>query len=133
VNLWQMHGLTNPAGWKRAMGPGGTLEAFVEARAQGLVRFLGVTGHGLGAPVMHNTYFYEPLEGQGAIDRAVHWVLGHPDAFLLTAGDKQVLPRILDAAGRFEGQPSGAAWHARCWRGASGCSGRWAWGKRRWA
>jgi aryl-alcohol dehydrogenase-like predicted oxidoreductase len=53
VDLWQMHGLTGPAGWERAMGPGGTLEAFVEARDQGLVRFLGVTGHGVKAPAMH--------------------------------------------------------------------------------
>jgi aryl-alcohol dehydrogenase-like predicted oxidoreductase len=53
VDLWQMHSLTSPAGWERAMGPGGTLEAFVEARDKGLVRFLGVTGHGLKAPAMH--------------------------------------------------------------------------------
>jgi len=32
VDLWQMHSLTNPEGWKRAMGPGGALEAFMEAR-----------------------------------------------------------------------------------------------------
>ena len=35
------------------MGPGGALEAAVEAREQGLVRFIGVTGHGLAAPAMH--------------------------------------------------------------------------------
>ncbi len=170
VDLWQMHGLTGPKGWERAMGPGGTLEAFVEARDQGLVRFLGVTGHGLRAPAMHlrslerfdfdavlvpynyalmqnpryaadldalvtlcrrrqvalqtiksvarrpwagrpkthNTYFYEPLETQGAIDKAVHWVLGQLDTFLITAGDMQVLPLILDAAHRFEARPSDA-------------------------
>jgi aryl-alcohol dehydrogenase-like predicted oxidoreductase len=168
VDLWQMHGLTGPKGWERAMGPGGALEAFVEARERGLVRFLGVTGHGLKAPSMHirslerfdfdsvlvpynyalmqkpryaadfealtalsrerqvavqtiksiarrpwggrpktyNTYFYEPLETQGAIDRAIHWVLGNPDTFLITAGDMRLLPQILDAARRFEVRPS---------------------------
>ncbi len=45
VDLWQMHGLTNPQGWDKAMGPGGALQAFIEARDKGLVRFLGVTGH----------------------------------------------------------------------------------------
>ena len=35
------------------MGPGGALEALIEARAQGIVRFLGVTGHGVTAPAMH--------------------------------------------------------------------------------
>jgi aryl-alcohol dehydrogenase-like predicted oxidoreductase len=170
VDLWQMHGLTNPAGWERAMGPGGTLEAFVEARDKGLVRFLGVTGHGLKAAAMHlrslerfdfdtvllpynyslmqnpryaadlaalitrcrerqvavqtiksiarrpwdgrprtyNTYFYEPLEAQEAIDKAVHWALGLPHSFLITPGDMQILPRVLAAAARFEARPSDA-------------------------
>jgi aryl-alcohol dehydrogenase-like predicted oxidoreductase len=36
------------------MGPGGVLEALVEARAQGLVRYLGVTGHGTLAAAMHH-------------------------------------------------------------------------------
>ena len=47
IDLWQMHALADPAEWEVAMGPGGVLEAFVEAREQGLVRFLGVTGHGV--------------------------------------------------------------------------------------
>jgi aryl-alcohol dehydrogenase-like predicted oxidoreductase len=168
IDLWQMHGLTNPAGWERAMGPGGTLEAFVEARDRGLVRFLGVTGHGVKTPAMHlrslerfdfdavmlpfnhalmqnpryaagwaalmalcrrrnvalqtmkaiawqpcrgrsqtyNTYFYEPLEEQEAIDAAVHWLLGHPGIFIATTGDVRLLPRVLEAAGRFQARPS---------------------------
>lgn len=170
VDLWQMHGLTGPAGWERAMGPGGTLEAFLEARDQGLVRFLGVTGHGIKAPAMHiqslgrfdfdtvlvpynyclmqnpkyassfgelvalcrqrnvalqtiksiarrpwgdtpktyNTYFYEPIETQDAIKKAVHWVLGLTESFLITAGDMQLLPKILEAAKCFEERPSDA-------------------------
>jgi predicted aldo/keto reductase-like oxidoreductase len=53
IDLWQMHGLTNPQGWKKAMGSGGTLEAFIEARDKGLVRYLGVTGHGIKVQGMH--------------------------------------------------------------------------------
>jgi predicted aldo/keto reductase-like oxidoreductase len=168
IDLWQMHGLTNPAGWEKVMAPGGTLEAFIEARNKGLVRFLGVTGHTNEAPAMHrrslerfgfdsvmfshnyplmqniryaadfnelmrlcrernvavqtiksvarrpwwnrpktyNTYFYEPLDTQDAIDKAVHWALGLPDSFVVTAGDLQILPKVLDAADRFEKQPS---------------------------
>ena len=168
VDLWQMHALANPQGWARAMRPGGALEAFIEARQKGLVRFLGVTGHGSkiagmhrrslarfdfdtvllpynylqmqntsyaadftalsetcqqrnvamqaiksvarrpwgDLPRTHNTYFYQPLEDQKAIDTAVHWVLGNPQCFLITAGDMQILPRVLDAAGRFEKRPS---------------------------
>jgi aryl-alcohol dehydrogenase-like predicted oxidoreductase len=168
IDLWQMHGLTNPAGWEKAMGPEGTLEAFIEARDQGLVRFLGVTGHGTKVPAMHkrslerfdfdtvllpynyvlmqnpryatdfnalvrlcherniaiqtiksiarqpwkshpktyNTYFYEPLETQDAIDKSVHWSMAFPDSFLITAGDMRLLPKMLDAANRFEKRPS---------------------------
>jgi aryl-alcohol dehydrogenase-like predicted oxidoreductase len=168
IDLWQLHGLTNPAGWEKAMGPGGALEAFIEARDKGLVRFLGVTGHGIQTPAMHkrsleqfdfdtvslpynyplmqnpryaadfnelvelcsrhnvavqtiksiarrpwvgrpktyNTYFYEPLETQDAIDKSVHWSLGLSESFLITAGDMQLLPRVLDAADRFEKRPS---------------------------
>jgi len=53
IDLWQMHGLTNPVGWEKAMSPRGALEAFVEARDKGLVRYLGITGHGNKAPKMH--------------------------------------------------------------------------------
>lgn len=167
VDLWQMHYLVNPEEWETAMGPGGALEAFVEAREQGLVRFLGVTGHDLAIAGMHkrslerfdfdsvllpanyvlmqnpqyaadfealvaicqernvavqviksicrrpwgdrpqtrNTW-YEPLEEQDSLDRAVHWVLGQPGLFLNTAGDIHVLPKVLDAASRFQSAPS---------------------------
>jgi len=35
------------------MGPSGALEALIEARQQGLVRFIGVTGHGIGIAQTH--------------------------------------------------------------------------------
>ena len=53
VDLIQLHNLVDPLEWETALGPGGALEAAIEARAQGLVRFIGVTGHGLTVPVMH--------------------------------------------------------------------------------
>jgi len=53
VDLLQLHNLVDPDEWETAMGPGGALEAAIEAREQGLVRFLGVTGHGNGVPVAH--------------------------------------------------------------------------------
>jgi aryl-alcohol dehydrogenase-like predicted oxidoreductase len=167
VDLLQMHNLVDPEEWEVAMGPGGALEALIEAREQGLLRFIGVTGHGLAIPSMHlrslerfnfdsvllpynymmmqnpqyvadfkallkvcqerqiafqtikslargpwdekprnrNTW-YEPIEAQGDIDRAVHWVLSQPGIFLNTAGDINLLPKVLDAASRFESEPS---------------------------
>ncbi len=53
IDLIQMHNLTKQSEWDIAMGPGGALEALVEARDEGLVRFIGVTGHGTYAPMMH--------------------------------------------------------------------------------
>ena len=50
--------------------------------------------------------WYEPLTDQADIDRAVHWVLGNPQVFLLTTGDVDVLPKLLDAAARYETRPS---------------------------
>ena len=168
IDLWQMHALTNPQGWEKAMGPGGALQAFIEARDQGLVRYLGVTGHGGKAAKMHlqslerydfdsvllgynylqmryknyaenfneliriceeqniavqtiksvagrpweaqtrnyNTYFYEPLVDQEAIDTAVHWALGLENCFVVSAGDMKILPKVLEAAERFEKRPT---------------------------
>jgi aryl-alcohol dehydrogenase-like predicted oxidoreductase len=53
LDLIQLHNLTDDPGWETAMGPGGALEAAVQARDEGLVRFIGVTGHGTQAPAMH--------------------------------------------------------------------------------
>ncbi len=167
VDLLQLHSLAHPDDWEQAMGPGGALEAAVEARAQGLVRFIGVTGHGWTIAAMHKrslarfdfdsvllpynafmardaryrqsfedvlalcaerrvavqviktlargpwatadrdrSTWYQPLEDQADIDRAVHWALAIPGVFLNTTGDLGLLPRFLDAASRFEGRPS---------------------------
>src|SRR5258705_11045785 len=48
-----MHSLGHPDDWDQAMGPGGALEALVEAKQQGLARAIGVTGHGWTIAAMH--------------------------------------------------------------------------------
>ncbi len=53
VDLIQLHALVHPDEWDRALSPGGALDATVEAREQGLVRFIGVTGHGWTVAAMH--------------------------------------------------------------------------------
>jgi aryl-alcohol dehydrogenase-like predicted oxidoreductase len=170
VDLLQLHNLVDPDEWEVAMGSDGALKAVIEARDQGLTRFIGVTGHGVTAPAMHlrslerfdfdsvllplnyvmmqnaqyaadfealmavcqerdvavqtiksiargewgkrthtRTVWYEPLEDQVAIDRAVQWVLGRPGVFLNTAGDVNLLPKVLDAAARFKAASSDEA------------------------
>src|SRR3989441_343601 len=166
VDLIQLHSLGHPDDWDQAMGSDGALEAAIEARQQGLTRFIGVTGHGWTIAAMHrrslarfdfdsvllpynffmaeneryrrsfeevlaicrernvavqiiksiargpwattdrtHTTWYQPLEEQADIDRAVHWMLGLPGVFLNTAGDLGLLPKVLDAASRFERRP----------------------------
>src|ERR671931_855599 len=45
LDLWQLHDLRTQSDLERIFGPGGALEALIQARAEGLVRFLGLTGH----------------------------------------------------------------------------------------
>ena len=167
IDLIQLHNLAEPEEWDTAMGPDGALRAAVEAREEGLVRFIGVTGHGLGIAKMHlrslerfdfdavllpynyvliqnpayaadfealvarcaqrnvavqtiksitrapwgdrphtAATWYEPLEDQADIDRAVSWVLGRQGVFLNTVGDIHVLPKVLDAANRLQRRPT---------------------------
>jgi aryl-alcohol dehydrogenase-like predicted oxidoreductase len=167
VDSIQLHNLVDVIEWDTALSADGALEAAVEAREEGLVRFIGVTGHGLSVPEMHRrslerfpfdsvlapynhfqmqdaryaetfealaavcaernvalqtikslarrrwdgrehtaATWYEPLRDQRDIDLGVSWVLARPEAFLLTTGDVNILPRLLDAAERYEGRPS---------------------------
>jgi aryl-alcohol dehydrogenase-like predicted oxidoreductase len=53
VDLLQLHNLVNDDEWETAMGPDGALRAAIEAREAGLVRFVGVTGHGTRVAAMH--------------------------------------------------------------------------------
>ncbi|HZY42651.1 MAG TPA: aldo/keto reductase [Anaerolineae bacterium] len=166
VDLFQIHNVGDPQEWAAALGPGGALEAFIEAREQGLTRFIGITGHGLNIAALHRralerfdfdsvllpysyilmqdphyaadmnalltvcaernvavqaiksivrapwhdrphtrATWYEPLEDQPALDRAMHWVLGNPQTFLNTAGDIHVLPKVLESVSRFDARP----------------------------
>jgi aryl-alcohol dehydrogenase-like predicted oxidoreductase len=53
IDLLQLHALVHPDQWDQALSPGGALDAVVEAREAGLVRFIGVTGHGWSIAAMH--------------------------------------------------------------------------------
>jgi aryl-alcohol dehydrogenase-like predicted oxidoreductase len=53
VDLIQLHNLVDEGEWKVALGAGGALDAAIEARDEGLVRFIGVTGHGMDVARRH--------------------------------------------------------------------------------
>jgi aryl-alcohol dehydrogenase-like predicted oxidoreductase len=167
VDLLQLHAVIEDEEMETALGPGGALEAAIEARQQGLLRFIGITSHTLHAPVIHrqslerfdfdsvllpynymlmqnpqyaadfealvkicqqknvavqliktlqyrpwgdrphtSDTWYEPFTEQPQVDLATHWALSRPGVFVNTAGDIHVLPKVLDAASRFEKAPS---------------------------
>lgn len=57
-DLYQLHAVNSMEELDQVTAPGGALEAAIEARAEGLTRFIGITGHGLQAPAV----FLEALE-----------------------------------------------------------------------
>ena len=53
LDLIQLHNLSDTIQWQTAMGPGGALEACIEAKQKGLVRFIGITGHNTSIAASH--------------------------------------------------------------------------------
>jgi predicted aldo/keto reductase-like oxidoreductase len=53
VDLLQFHNLTDVVEREIIMGPGGALEFLIEAKAKGMTKFIGITGHGLHTPQFH--------------------------------------------------------------------------------
>lgn len=51
-DLYQIHAVTSMEELDQATGPGGALEAILDAREEGLTRFIGITGHGADAPAV---------------------------------------------------------------------------------
>ena len=45
LDLWQVHDIRTDDDIEKIFGPGGAIEAFIEAKEKGLARFIGVTGH----------------------------------------------------------------------------------------
>jgi aryl-alcohol dehydrogenase-like predicted oxidoreductase len=53
VDLLQLHSMAHPDDWDQVFGAQGALEAVVEAREEGLTRFIGITGHSWTIAAMH--------------------------------------------------------------------------------
>src|SRR2546421_7904092 len=53
VDLWQILSLADPIEWDQALSPGGALDAALLAREEGLIRWIGVTGHGAQIAATH--------------------------------------------------------------------------------
>lgn len=57
-DLYQIHAVTNMEELDAATGRGSALDAMVQAREEGLIRYIGITGHGYESPAV----FLEALE-----------------------------------------------------------------------
>ncbi len=53
IDLLQLHNLADPIEWDIALSPGGALEAAIEAKEEGLIGAIGVTGHGTQIAATH--------------------------------------------------------------------------------
>lgn len=53
LDLYQIHAITTMEELDAVTMKGGALEAFLEARREGLTRFIGITGHGVNAPKIY--------------------------------------------------------------------------------
>lgn len=53
IDLIQLHNLVDEEEWRIVFSPGGALEGVVEAKEDGFVRFIGVTGHGVTVAAQH--------------------------------------------------------------------------------
>jgi len=53
VDLWQLHSLADPIEWDQALSPGGALDAALLAREEGLIKWIGITGHGTQIAATH--------------------------------------------------------------------------------
>jgi aryl-alcohol dehydrogenase-like predicted oxidoreductase len=51
-DLFQLHAVTSLEALDACFAPGGAMEALLEARDEGLTRYLGITSHGLQAPAV---------------------------------------------------------------------------------
>ena len=52
-DLYQLHAVTRMEELDQVTGPGGALEAVLDARTEGLTRYIGITGHGVDAPAIY--------------------------------------------------------------------------------
>jgi aryl-alcohol dehydrogenase-like predicted oxidoreductase len=53
IDLWQIHSIADPIEWDQALSPGGALDAALTAREEGLIKWIGITGHGSQIAAMH--------------------------------------------------------------------------------
>jgi aryl-alcohol dehydrogenase-like predicted oxidoreductase len=88
VDLIQVHAVNAWADLEQALAPDGAVVALEEARSQGLVRFIGITGHARPALLAHALKHYRFDAVLCALGMADHLVTA-PDTFLLPVAQER--------------------------------------------
>lgn len=105
VDLIQLHNLVEPEELTVAHGPGGAVEALAQARDEGLVRFIGVTGHGLRIAAAH-LHSLERFPFDSVLLPYSHVLLGDEgyradvERLLAVCADQQVAVQTIKAVAR---------------------------------
>lgn len=105
VDLIQLHNLVEPEEWEVAHGPGGAVEAMAAARDEGLVRHIGVTGHGTRIARMHRQSldrfpFASVLLPFSFVALQDHAYRADVEALLEVCAERQVAVQTIKAIGR---------------------------------
>ncbi len=161
-DLYQIHAVTNLDELDQATASGGALDAIIQARDEGLTRYIGITGHGVESPAVflealerfdfdsilfplnfvqyanpefrerseellrvcrqrdvgtmiiksvcrgpwgeqeqiYNTW-YQPFDDIENIQKSVNFALSQDVTGICTAGDRHILPMVLEACENF--------------------------------
>jgi aryl-alcohol dehydrogenase-like predicted oxidoreductase len=105
VDLIQLHNLTDQKGWQQAMASGGAVEALAQARDEGLVNHIGVTGHGTYAAEMHLKSLNE-FDFASVLVPYNYSMRQHPEfsadleALIATCAERQVAVQTIKAVAR---------------------------------
>ncbi|MDH5284101.1 MAG: aldo/keto reductase [Gemmatimonadota bacterium] len=91
LDLWQLHSVKSVEDVDRAFGPGGAMEFITEARRQGTVRFIGVTGHVTPAAHRRALAYWDQGIRFDVMQMPVNPVDYHQQSFT-----RQVLPLLVD-------------------------------------
>ena len=95
VDIWQLHCVSNQSDLDQAFGPGGAMEAARNAREEGLIRFIGVTGH--------DWPLVQQAVATGLFDTVLCWyncAMKEPEETVFPAADAHDVGVVIMNAGR---------------------------------
>lgn len=105
VDLWQIHSIADPIEWDQALSPDGALDAALTAREEGLIKWVGITGHGAQIAATHRRSldrfdFDSVLLPYNYITMQNAYYRENFEALLATCGDRRVAVQTIKSIAR---------------------------------